>query len=596
MCIRDSPKTPRISAGETKNSVSTSITKAELNIEMKIKQLPKHVTSGINFDYSVSHQNPFYKRKGSHSTDKYNPHYYLRKSAESISHLRSKKEEGLAFYDYQICVKSAVKFPALTKGSRELTRTVDKFAALRKIPERTEQRYRQPLVSCGEQAKTEVCLKPVGAIPALTRDKSRRRWMKIAKRTVFNFELDPNNNSVSLTRIKAPGVEDEPDVKIKEKVREDGQNLSPQLQKKRGIEDRERRASIKVYYGTGSESPSRVPNADEKNLEQDTKKLLFKNKLTSNLKASMKLRKFLEKGPLETSFDMSRIKLANIDASSFFHLYLRIKRAIAPTFYNTGSEELNKIDPDVIEEMQTRAVAELNLTEYDQEALELYREYIEKAGNDEILSGFWKTKKVHGYRPICRESPTFISMGGNHYMFGGYGVDRMNDLWCLETRDEALNGNYRWTQIHPLGREMPTKRHGHCMAGHNNEIYVFGGSPEFVPGLKMRIVLDDMWKYSIAENRWYNVEAKGGRMKGRMHAASCTIDHTWFIHGGTDGSSSNILSSSAAYSIDTGKFLNLMLTKKVELDDKVGPLAMHSAVAVVPVSYTHLTLPTICSV
>jgi len=544
---------------------------------MKIKSLPKHVTSGINFDYSIMHQKMFYKRKGSHSAEKYNPHYYLRKSAESIPRLHaSRVEEGPTFYDYQICVKSAVKFPTLNKGNQELTRTFNKLTELKYIPNKTGyQRYRQPLTTCGNKAKTETCLK----LSMLTRDKSRKKWMKISKRTVFNFELDASNNSVSLVRTKAPGVQDDLDVKIKEKTKTDELNLSPQLQKKRGIEDRERRASIKVYYGLGNESPSRMWNVSEKDVEQNVKRMLFKSKLKNNLKASMQLKRFLNKGPLETSFDMNRINLNNIDPSSYLHLYLGIKRAIVPTFYNVKHEELNKIDPDVIEE------ANIELTEYDNEVLKLYNDYVGKIENDEMLTGFWKTKRASGYRPICRESPAIASVGTNHYVFGGYGVDRMNDLWCLETGREMVDEDYRWTQIHSLGKEIPTKRHGHCMGSYNNELYIFGGSPEFIPGLKMRIVLDDVWKYSISENKWRQIEAKG-KVKSRMYAASCIMDRMWFIHGGTDGSSDGILSSSVVYSIETGKFLNLMVTKKTELADKIGPLAMHSAIAVLPQSLT----------
>jgi hypothetical protein len=282
---------------------------------------------------------------------------------------------------------------------------------------------------------------------------------------------------------------------------------------------------------------------------------------------------------------MNRINLSNIDPSSYLHLYLRIKRAITPTFHNTEHEELNKIDYEVIEE------SDIELTEYDKRVLSLYRDYIGRIEKDEMLIGFWKTKKVNGYRPICRESPTIASVGTSHYVFGGYGVDRMNDLWCLETQEEMINGNYRWTQIHPLGTEIPTKRHGHCMECYNNELYIFGGSSEFIPGLKMRIVLDDMWKYSISGNIWQQIEAKG-KVKNRMYAASCIMDKMWLIHGGTDGNPKNILSSSVVYSIDTCTFLNFMITKKAEVADKIGPLAMHSAVSVLPQWLTNRVMNT----
>ena len=85
------------------------------------------------------------------------------------------------------------------------------------------------------------------------------------------------------------------------------------------------------------------------------------------------------------------------------------------------------------------------------------------------------------------------------------------------------------------------------MGGYKKYIYVFGGSPEFIPGVKIRVVLGDVWKYSIEKNQWQELHDRSKNSMNRMYAASCVLQGLWLIHGGTSGNLNDILSSSFGY-------------------------------------------------
>jgi N-acetylneuraminic acid mutarotase len=102
-----------------------------------------------------------------------------------------------------------------------------------------------------------------------------------------------------------------------------------------------------------------------------------------------------------------------------------------------------------------------------------------------------------------------------------------------------------------LGSQTPGKRYGHCMTVHNKEIYIFGGASEYIPALKIRITLGDMWKYSIEENMWKEIEISALRAEKRMFSASCCADDMWCIHGGYNGTIQNIYSDLITYDLST---------------------------------------------
>lgn len=276
--------------------------------------------------------------------------------------------------------------------------------------------------------------------------------------------------------------------------------------------------------------------------------MVLKNKLRDNLKIGMKVRKFLKKGTLETAFDLERIDFKKMDPANYLTLYLAIKAAIAPAFYCSGNEELNKIDPDIAGLVQSHKPEEVGLTPYDSSVLSTYYSYLDQVEKDQILSAFWQVRKVYGSKPTCRESASMVSFEEKFYIFGGYGVDRMNDLWCLSAQTESM---WSWTLLRPLGTRIPEKRYGHCMAGWKNNVYVFGGAAEFFTGLKMRAALGDLWKYSIEDNVWREIDTTAAKFEKRTYAASCAIEGLWFVHGGTNGSNRNVLSSTMVFNFGT---------------------------------------------
>jgi len=607
-----------------------------------MKLLPKHV-SNVGPDLSASFidipEPTKVMRKGTHSTEKYNPKLYLRKADSSLS-AKNKSNLPPLFFEYKISIKTASSFPvgqyqnmasklvqhqppmhlseipletkqmlmneSLLTDKKDFNSSNSPDSKSMQKPNKSMIQYTPSINLTDQNSKSILHPKTSTDLnsPYLLKntdnstmslaakigekEKSRRKWRKLSRRTIFNFEIDMVNNTVSMVREKRPGEEDDLIEKVKTKVKDEAINLSPHVQKKKNLENRERRPSIKVYYGLGGDSPIKNLASGEPVSNHEVKTILMNNKLRDNLKVSAKVRRFLKKAPMETAFDLNRIDLTKIDPANYFALYMTMRKAISPVFYSSGNEELNKIDPEMVEALQSESFSGAALTKYDEQIINQYRDLVVKAENEKIISGFWQNRKVYGNKPVCRESPGLASFEDKFYLFGGFGSDRMNDLWCLSGQTQGPStAGCNWTLISPLGTKIPEKRYAHAMTSYNNEIYIFGGGGEFLTGLKMRVAMGDMWKYTIEDNQWREIDTRNTKYEKRMYAANCVIQGVWFIHGGTDGNSRNFLNTSVAYSFDQNKFIELILAGKMKLMDKIGPLAYHSAVSVMPAWLTH---------
>ena len=586
--------------------MQNTVNNYKFTVMLRMKLLPKHVTTGNDPNRSfIQPDASNYMRKGSHSVEKYNPRKYLRKNDATPNAIQPPM-----FYEYKIRIRSTASLPLgeyrnmankITQGGTRLpdispkqilahstisgqdmttpvkargekAATEFKAAAERVavefMPRSNNKSWAYPGTDKG-QIKIKDEQKRVIATPGskssvdqnkqseeaftskeeirLGKEKMRKKWKKLNKRTLFTFDIDLVNDTIDMRREKKPGVQDDVEEKMKAKMKQDIGTLSPHLQKKQALEDRQRRPSVLVYYKVGAESPLKMLSTA--NHAPELPAIVLKNKLRDNLKIGMKVRKFLQKGTIETTFDLDKIDFSKMDPANYLTLYLTIKKAIAPTFYLTGCDELNKIDSEIAELIKSRTAEETGATEYDNSILSLYHGYLDQAEKEQILSGFWQVKKVYGNKPTCRESAMMVSFEERFYIFGGYGVDRMNDLWCLSGSDSLWN----WTLLRPLGTKIPDKRYGQCMTNWRNEIYVFAGVSDFLAGLKMRVALGDMWKYSIEDNMWTEIETKGTKVEKRAYGASCTIDGLWFIHGGTNGSNREVLNSMVVFNF--GKLL-----------------------------------------
>jgi len=522
---------------------------------LKLKKIPKHASLSVNYRYVTAKTDyTKFKRKGRHTAEKYDPRMYLNKT---MNFNKEVKVSEPMFYDYQIRVQAPLfLFPMHGNNivKREVMQTMKQPRSL----------FNRTGIS-NNDASIDLVQQSFGAneklsssmysnkrlkfakedVPVEEIEKSRRKWGKLLKRTIFSFDINTMDNAVSLVRVKRPDVEDDATDHVKVRTKQEGSNLSPHIQKKKGIEDKVGKNSIKVFYGTGNRSLSKTLGCIEPAVERHAKEMILKTKVKNNLKLELKLKNLIRRDPPETNFDLTKIDLSQIDATSYLHLYLAIKKAVSPTFYSTENEEVNELDMEIVETIQNKP--ETTLTQYDKDIISLYRSYVSQVNTEEILSGFWQSKKVKGYRPPSRESATLIKLQDNFYLFGGYGVDRMNDLWCL-TNEEGFEVNYIWNVIKPLGSKVPEKRYGHCMTTYNNCIYIFGGSSDFITGLKVRVVLGNIWKYSIEENRWEEIDTSIRSYRNRMYAASGSLQDIWIIHGGTDGNPQNVMSSIIAYS------------------------------------------------
>ena len=521
---------------------------------LRIKQLPKHVSSRTKLTFTVTNipDTTLYKKKGLYSVDKYNPQTYLYRTKST---LKAKRDES-PFYDYCIRIKSPFQKNYHNKSLNnqgiypveklELIGKDNKFdphkthteAVANFVTDRNPSKYAKTTMKLGKgEFSTPV-------LPKLGKEKSRLKWKKLSKCTLFNFEIDASNNTVSLVRMKLPDAEEDIKERVKVKTKKEGKSLSSEVQKKKGIEGRPRRTSIKVHYGVGEESPYRTLDSFEPKVQNECKKILLKNKLKGNLKTGIKLRKLLKQDPSETVFDLNTLNISKVNPTNHLYIYLAIKKAVLPTFYNTENNELNTIDPEIIEAIDNK----IELTDYDKDLIELYKKYIKKVSEGKVAAGFWQVMKAYGYRPICRESPTLATIGNKLFLFGGYGVDKLNDLWCLSV-DE--HNKHMWNNVLPYNSHIPEKRYGHSMTAHNNDLYVFGGSSEFLTGLKTRVVLGDLWKYSVERNQWIEIDTSRYNYKNRMYAASCALYGLWAIHGGIDGDHKNVLSSIIGYHFGT---------------------------------------------
>jgi hypothetical protein len=74
-----------------------------------------------------------------------------------------------------------------------------------------------------------------------------------------------------------------------------------------------------------------------------------------------------------------------------------------------------------------------DLKPYEEKIMELLEEVVDKAKNKDILRGFWQPFEISGIKPESREGSTILSLMGKVYLFGGFGRDRFNEIYILDT-------------------------------------------------------------------------------------------------------------------------------------------------------------------
>ncbi len=444
----------------------------------------------------------------------------------------------------------------------------------------------------------------------------RRKWARLQRKTLFRFEIDQVNDSVTLRRVhRGPEELEKPREHVVHKtIGADSSTLSPYLQRRKTAITKQRRGSVSVYFGLTSESEEATKRrGSSKGSEQivqalqqktsvpvvkrssgtgrteparmgvDLEALWLKARGGDAPKMQIKLEKFFARSQGEVAFDLSRLDTAKMESADYVTLYMSLKSALCPNFYATKNASISQLDPEIADLALAKSTIPSGLTPYDTEVLSEYSDYLVRAGKGELFSGFWTVKRTTGRRPVCRECLHAVAVGQRIYMFGGYGVDKLNDLWCLS---EATDYLWNWTLINPIGKSVPEKRFGHCMTAYRNKIYVHGGGGEYVAGLRVRASMGDTWIYSIEDNTWAKLKEETGRTAKlsprRVSAAAACLDHLWIIHGGYDGSRENVLSDFTGFDLNTDKFVELTLPNNSKPGNKIGPLTMHTAVSVLP--------------
>ncbi|HSA32937.1 MAG TPA: kelch repeat-containing protein, partial [bacterium] len=102
-------------------------------------------------------------------------------------------------------------------------------------------------------------------------------------------------------------------------------------------------------------------------------------------------------------------------------------------------------------------------------------------------------------------------------LFGGRasGGSALNELWQFNL------GTYQWTTVTPIGSPPPA-RYNHSMVydASRKKIILYGGRTSSSDSS----VLEDLWEYDIAGNRWYQIYFATGRGPGTLDDYAMAID------------------------------------------------------------------------
>ena len=131
----------------------------------------------------------------------------------------------------------------------------------------------------------------------------------------------------------------------------------------------------------------------------------------------------------------------------------------------------------------------------------------------------WQLATPRGDLPRARNSHTFVTCGGNMFLFGGWdqGVF-FDDLHVLHSHGRE------WLQMaQPAVRPCP--RMGHSAAVFRNSMFVFGGFAH-------PHTLADLWEFNIALSRWQQVEGAGKRPSDRYRHSAAVIGDAMLVFGG----------------------------------------------------------------
>lgn len=112
----------------------------------------------------------------------------------------------------------------------------------------------------------------------------------------------------------------------------------------------------------------------------------------------------------------------------------------------------------------------------------------------------------------------------NHsiYIFGGtFGTTFTDAFYRLE-----LNTNRVYKIRHSSFRNAD--RYKHSAFIYHDKMYIYAGVSHSLDAL------DDMNEYDFIQNRWTPIDCMGERPVGRFSHASCVIDHSFYIFGGSN--------------------------------------------------------------
>jgi len=536
-------------------------------------------------------------------------------SLNSMSHLNDVKKEDMFMYNYDVKVNNSIQIPS--HEYNKLVNIISKYGPLQNMNSKRNLKARNSLLSNAvidynelktirkliELRMTEEGKKSDKVFQKADEHELRKiffkeevnerssssnsiregnktgeeTWKEIRSQNRFSFKIDTVTDLVSVKHCDVlPKKKEQALAKVTRKNVGSTPIVSSFLQRRRFLGRFEREKSITVIYSIKDDWSLRMRKRSTTKSREVPKETLDKFWLRARDKSYKQgsfIKKLIHEKLAVTCFDLNKKRIMVFTLNELVVLYKKVRTALSPSLFGIQPTELELVDSEILN-MQLE-----NLDQQENEVITQYKSYIQ---SETIFKGFWANKQTSSTKPICREGMAIAVQKHIIYLFGGYGNDRLSDLWrCTKT-----NTQYNWELIRPLGNSIPEGRYGHCMSTYGDYLYIHAGGSEFNSSLNERRAFNDLWRYSVNDNTWTQLNPEIGRnaiVPRRIGPASCVLGQLWMIHGGALSEPNKLCGEMTSFDLEKNRFVELVYhnTRK-----KIPPLVGHSMVSVMPTFLT----------
>jgi hypothetical protein len=134
----------------------------------------------------------------------------------------------------------------------------------------------------------------------------------------------------------------------------------------------------------------------------------------------------------------------------------------------------------------------------------------------------WSPVIAAGQRPSAREDSVMAASSSGHlYLLGGCSAaGAESDLWRFDPTQS------HWDLIQSTAAPFPDGIAAPCMAHSDHHMYVFGGYDKFGTFTNL------LWKFSVKDHVWNQIEIRGGVPRPRTHGQLALCDGNLLLYGG----------------------------------------------------------------